>query len=495
MTSCPHYALRHVVLNRSSIHSRSKAVFPRSVALCGVVRLGEDAPIRIVLRKGAMMIGYHFELAVLSLRRNVVLTALMVVAVGVGIGTSMTMLTTLVAMSGNPIPEKSSQLFVPQIDVSGDASRHHNFNWIPRELPYRDAMVLMKAHGGVRQAAMYAVDLSVDPPQGDPFQATGRATYRDFFSMFEVPFRSGAAWGQREDDEGQNVVVLSAKLADRLFPHGDAVGRTVRLGEKDYRVIGVIRPWTPTPRFYDVTGLDAYGETEDFYLPFSTAIERQLWTSDEVGCDATALPSGWTGLLSSDCAWIEFWVELPRAAQVRAFKAYLRNYAAEQRRLGRFNWLPLVALNDVMGWMVLNRVVPNEVRVDSAIGLGFLIVCLINAIGLMLAKFSSRATELSVRRALGASRTDIFLQCVTETMVIGLSGGALGLALTAAGLSALRNLQGIASRDSALGHLISLNVEMVLITFAAAVITTICSGLYPALRASRVEPGWQLKAQ
>lgn len=449
-----------------------------------------------------MMLGHYFDLAVRSVTRNVALTALAVVAVGVGIGASMTMLTTLVAISGNPIPDKSSQLFVPQIDVDGGPSRRHAINQLPDQLTYRDAMALMKAHRGTRQAAMYSMELNVDPPQGDPFQATGRATDHDFFAMFEVPFRSGSTWGQREDDDGQSVVVLSAKLADRLFPRSEPVGRTVDLGGKEYRVVGVIRPWTPIPRFYDITYSGAYQETEDFYLPFSTAINRQLSTtgcgpscSGFRSCEATALPSDWKGLLRSECPWIQFWIELPTAAQVRDFKVFLENYAAEQRQLGRFEWLPLVALHDVMGWMVLNHVVPNEVRVDAAVGTGFLIVCLLNAVGLMLAKFSSRAGELSVRRALGASRTDIFLQCVTETMVIGLWGGALGLILTAAGLTTLRELQGVASRDSAAGHLISLNLEMVLITFAAAVITTICSGLYPALRASRVQPGWQLKAQ
>ena len=113
----------------------------------------------------------------------------------------------------------------------------------------------------------------------------------------------------------------------------------------------------------------------------------------------------------------------------------------------------------------------------------------------MLAKFSGRAVELSVRRALGASRSDLFLQCVTEAMLIGVMGGLLGLALTAAGLSALRALRGISSTESALGRLISLNPEMMVITLAVAIVTTICCGIYPALRASRVQPGWQLKAQ
>src|SRR5580704_1908109 len=70
------------------------------------------------------MLGYYFKLAVRSLRRNPVLTALMIAAVGVGIGASMTMLTNLRVMTGDPIPGKSAQLFAPQLDVWGPDSRH-----------------------------------------------------------------------------------------------------------------------------------------------------------------------------------------------------------------------------------------------------------------------------------------------------------------------------------------------------------------------------------
>lgn len=439
------------------------------------------------------MLGYYLELAIRSLRRNIVLTMLMIAAVGVGIGASMTMLTTLVALSANPIPDKSSQLFVPQIDVQGDASLHHNFNWLPRQLSYRDAMALMKVHPGTRQAAMFPVTLNVKPPQGNPFPAAGRATDGDFFAMFEVPFRSGAPWGRREDDHRDNVVVLSNRLADRLFPGADAVGKTISLGKRDYRVAGVMRPWTPTPRFYDGDA-GAFSEAEDFFVPFSTAVDRRIETND-YGCNETERSADWAGPLKSDCPWVQLWVELPRPKQIRDFKIFLQNYAAEQQRLGRFQWLPLVSLRDVMDWLAYVRVVPDEVRVNSMIAIGFLVVCLINAVGLMLAKFSSRAVELSVRRALGASRFNLFAQCVTEALLVGLLGGMLGLALTAGGLSALRGLRGISSQDSAAGRLISLNSEMVLITFTVAIVATICSGLYPAWRASRVQSGWQLKAQ
>ena len=439
------------------------------------------------------MLGYYITLGLRGLRRNVVLTALIIAAVGVGIGASMTMLTTLVAISANPIPDKSSQLFVPQIDVTGYASLHHSMLNLPRQLSYYDAMALMKVHPGIRRAAMYPVTLNVKPAQGDPFAAVGNATDGDFFAMFQVPFRSGAAWGRNEDNDRANVVVLSTRLADRLFRGADAVGKTVNLGKRDYRVTGVIGDWAPTLRFYDGNG-GAFSEGEDFFLPFSIAIDRQIETSD-YNCDATKFSTEQDGLLNWNCPWVQFWVELPTLKQVRDFKTFLQNYAAEQQRRGRFQWLPLIALRDVMDWLAYVHVVPDEVRVNSMIAIGFLAVCLINAVGLMLAKFSSRAVELSVRRALGASRTDLFLHCVAEALLIGLFGGVLGLGLTAAGLSALRSLRGISSQDSAAGRLVSLNMEMVLITFAVAIISTVCCGLYPAWRASRVQPGWQLKAQ
>jgi putative ABC transport system permease protein len=442
-----------------------------------------------------MMLRYYFALAFRSLRRNVLLTVLMTAAVGVGIGACMTTLTTLMAMSANPIPDKSSQLFIPQIDLSGYASDHYDVSSLARDFSYRDAMAFMGARLGLRQTATYPVQLTVIAPQGGRFQQLGRATYADFFAMFEVPFRSGAAWRSSEDQDRANVVVVSSRLADRLFPGREAVGRTITLGRRDYRITGVLQPWTPIPRFYDITyngTRGAFAEPEDFYLPFTLAIDRQIQTND-FGCDPMAR-AAWAAQLDSNCTWIQFWVELPDAAYVRGFTNFLRGYAVQQRQSGRLQWVPLTALHDVMDWLDLQHVVPEQTRVDSMIAGGFLLVCLINAVGLILAKFSSRAGELSVRRALGASRTDLFRQCLAETWMIGLFGGVLGLALTAAGLSALRALRGV-SAQSVTGHLTALNPQMVLITLVVSLIATVGAGLYPALHASRVQPGWQLKSQ
>ncbi len=444
------------------------------------------------------MVGYYLDLAIRSLRRNVMLTVLTVMAVGAGIGASMTMLTTLRAMSGNPIPEKSSQLFVPLIDVWGPDSRDgsSNTDWLPNTFTYRDATAFTKAHLGLRQAAMFRMNMDVSPTSGIPFQASGRATYADFFAMFNVPFHEGAPWGQKEDEGRDDVVVLGSKLAQRLFPNSGPLGRTVSLDGRDYRVIGVVRPWTPSPRFYDLFSArrSSYGDSEEFFIPFSNAIDRQLRVQGATNCNGPP-PAGWEARLNSECVWLQFWVELPTAAQVRNFSTFLQGYAAEQRQNGRFHWPPLVKLYDVMEWIERNQVLPESVRLNVLFAAGFLVVCLVNSVGLMLAKLSGRGVELGLRRALGASRADVFIQCVTESLVVGLLGGVLGLALTAGGLWGLRLLRGLSPQAGATVRLYSLDWSMVAITMLAAVAATIACAVYPALRASRVQPAWQLKAQ
>jgi putative ABC transport system permease protein len=437
------------------------------------------------------MFRYYLMLAVRSLRRNVVLTTLMIVAIGVGIGASMTSLTVLRAMAADPIPQKSSQLFTAQIDTFGPQTRYGDPTADEDLLPsltYRDAMALMRAHRAVRQAAMYPVHLDVSPADAKPFALHGRAVSAEFFSMFDVPFHAGNAWSAAEEDARASVVVLGAKLAQRLFPQGNAVGGTVTLNERDYRIVGVLGDWNPTPQFYDMNS-GGYGEAEQLFIPFSTAIDRQVPAENRSSCMSPP-PPGWLGQLNSECVWIAVWLELPTAAAAGDYRRFLYNYADEQRQLGRFHWPPVVQLPDVTTWLVRQHAITDEARVSALVACGFLLVCLINVVALMLAKFTNRSGELGIRRALGAAKSDVFLQCLMETGVVGTVGGLLGLVLTVLGLAADR-----AFVAGDLGRLAHLDAGAVALTLLLAVCATVGSGLYPTWRASGVQPALQLKAQ
>jgi putative ABC transport system permease protein len=439
------------------------------------------------------MFNYYFRLALRSLKRNVVLTALMIAAIGVGIGASMTTLTVFRAMASDPIPQKSTQLFAPQIDNWGPQKHGEvtgESDSLPEQISYTDAMGLMGAHAARRQTAMYASGLVLTPsnPELRPFQVRVRATYTDFFPMFDVPFRFGRPWNAADDEGHADVVVITRELNDKVFGGANSVGKTVNLDNHDYRVVGVVDRWDPIPRFYDLN-TDRYGKPEELFLPFTRAIDRQMMMWGNNNCSGD-IGVGWEGHLHSECVWLQFWAELPTAADAARYRSFLNNYAAEQRRTGRFHWPPHTQLHDVREWLVYQHAVLYEVRILVLVSFSFLFVCLLNAMGLMLAKLLGRAGDIGVRRALGASRAAIFAQCLIEAAVIGLAGGLLGLALTALGLLGLRSL--LSDEVNRLAHLSPIDIGIAVLL---AVVSTTIAGLYPTWRAAHVQPAWQLKAQ
>lgn len=442
------------------------------------------------------MFGYYLRLALLGLLRNPVLTTLGIVAIGIGIGASTTTLTILRAMSAAPLPAKSTQLFAPQIDnwgpVNGSGPNGaETDDRLPDELTYMDAIALMRAHAARRQAAMREMQLPLTPP--DPRQPgleiPVRATYADFFAMFDVPFRYGGPWSAAEDAAHTPRVVITRALNDRLFDDADSVGRTVRLGAEDYTVVGVIGDWAVTPRFYDL-GFNRFGASEQAFIPFSNAVEYQLdHAAVGVSCGRNTLGSGMHPLLHTECVWIQFWVQLPTATDVRHYRQFLLNYTTSQRQSGRFTWPPRIALRDVPQWLSYHHVVNSEVWLLVWVSFGFLAVCLLNAMGLLLAKFLARLSSLGVRRALGATRSAVFAQCLIEAAVMGFGGGLLGLALMRLGLASSTAL--LPETSTALTQLHG--TDMV-IGLMLAMCATVLAGLYPTWRAAQVQPISHLKA-
>lgn len=440
------------------------------------------------------MFNYYLRLALRSLRRNIVLTTLMIAAVGVGIGASMTTLTVFRAMDHDPIPQKSRQLFAVQIDNWGPDSKSivpGDSEHFQEQLSYPDATGLMNAKAAHRQAAMYRTGAALTPANPDvlPFQVQIRATYTDFFPMFQTPFVAGGPWSADDDTNHADVAVITQKLNDKLFGGGNSIGKSINLDNHEFRIVGVLGTWNPQPQFYDLNN-DQFGEGEEVYLPFTRAIDGQMPSWGNNNCSGDVGQPGWDGHLHSECVWIQFWAELPTAADAAAYRSFLNNYASDQQRSGRFHWPAHTKIQDVKEWLEYNHVVSNNFRILVVVSFSFLLVCLLNAMGLMLAKIMGRAGDIGVRRALGASRRAIFGQCLIEAGVVGLAGGLLGLVLTALGLVGLKSLL---SED--VGRLTHFSPTDIAIAIVLAVLATTLAGLYPTWRAAQVQPAWQLKAQ
>lgn len=437
------------------------------------------------------MFRYYLQLALKSLKRNPVLSTLMVLAIAIGIGACMTTLTVYSLMAADPIPEKSDRLFAVRLD-SWDPNRPWDEpNEPPPELTYRDAMALMRSDIPTQHAAMYkgAFALQPDDKSIPAYLVFARITFKDFFGLFDVPFQYGNGWDSSADTSLNQVVVLGKKANDRLFGGDNSVGKTVRLNDKAFKVIGVLADWNPTPKYYDVNN-GAFDEAEDIYLPFGIALPLQARTAGNT--------NGWKpenidtieSFLNSELVWIQFWAQLDSSEQKARYQSFLDSYVMEQKKLGRFERPLNNRLSDVNQFMSEREVVGEDNRVLVGLSFLFLAVCLINMIGLLLAKFLGRAPELALRRALGASQWQVLQLNLVEVSLIGVLGGLLGLLFAWFGLIAVRALYG-----DGYGALTSLNGSLAAQALIIAIVASILAGLYPALRVGRIAPAGLLKTQ
>jgi len=456
------------------------------------------------------MIGYDLRLAWLSMRRNPVLTTLMALAIAAGIAACTMMITSYHSSSGNPIWWKSSQLYAVTLDLkSADPKERdpgdQHWNDPPVQLTHRDAVALFDSAIPLRKVMMYKAQRTLDPgvPGMKPFSILARLTTADFFSMFDVPFRYGGGWTAATDAGPEPVAVLSKRTNDRVFAGANSVGKSIDLNGHAYRILGVLDAWLPNPKFYDLNN-GGIQTPEDVYLPFRWGETLELGSAGNLNCvqRKSLTVKSFQELLNSDCVWLQFWAELPDHDRLQRFQQFVDSYVLEQKKLGRFPRPLNNRLEDVQRWLTTNEVVAPVSRILLFLAFMFLAVCLLNTIGLMLAKFFAASPIVGLRRALGATRADILRQHLIEVMAISLAGGLFGLLLAEIGLAIEKHffvpLAGGSSNPeltTMISGLLHIDTTVVAIAVGLSLLAGLVAGLYPAWRICRVPPAIYLKTQ
>ncbi len=437
------------------------------------------------------MLAYQIRIAWLSLKRNPVLSTLLVAAIALGVAVSTAFVTVHHVYSGDPIPAKSDRLYYVEMDSWGpDRPYSQSRPEIPPEqITYRDMQGIMRSDIPTHQSGMFVAALTVHPDgEGQrPYRERARMCFSDFFPLFEVPFEFGGGWGRDADQGPEPVVVIDAATNRKLFGGGDSVGRTIRIEDRLFTVVGVLARWRPSPRFYDPhTGADQV--PEGIYLPFEFFRLFEVYTEGNLLIWDGSAGTGFSEFLTSEAVWIQMWVQLDTAEQRRAYSDFLAAYVMEQKRLGRFARPLNNRLLDVMHFLETRRVVPEEATGMLVISLLFLLVCSVNLIGILLGKFLARAPEVGVRRALGASRASVFAQHLVECEFVGVLGGVFGLGLS---VVALRLINRLLDNSGQFG----LDLTMVGAGIGLALVAGLVAGVYPAWRICRVAPAVHLKLQ
>ncbi len=294
-----------------------------------------------------------------------------------------------------------------------------------------------------------------------PEQLKGIHVSYEFFHLFGARALLGRTFTADEDrPRGGNVIVLSNGLWQRRFGSDPAiVGRTLTLGGESYVIIGVLAPgftFDPLP---------------DVYLPFQA--DPNSTNQGHFFQAAARLKPGVS-------------LNQAKAALALAGQEFKRRYPGAMDRNMTFSAEPMQQL--------LVRNVRSALYVLlAAVGCVLLIACA-NVASLLLARATGRAREIAIRSALGSGRGRIVRQLLTESVLLSVMGGVLGLVIGAIGVRALLAVNpGNIPRIGPEGAAVSLDWRVLVFTLALSVVTGILFGLFPAMQGSRTDLNVTLK--
>lgn len=435
------------------------------------------------------MWSYYLKLSWLSIRKTPILSLLMVLGIAVGIATCLTTFTVYSVISSNPLAHKNETTFAVQLDSWGADEEYHDANGLPEQLTWRDASAIFESAIPDKTVVMRKSGISMQNADmtGETTVQKLRMTTRDFWGLFDVNFVEGGPWDEEADRQGAKVVVINESLSNLLFGTDERIGQAVSLEGDLYTVVGVVSDsWHMVPKVYDLNN-GAFDSSPAAYIPIMNVKTRQFQSWGNVNGWANEKIQSYEDFLASESVWIQVWVELSSIEKKIAFENYILGYIEEQKKSGRFQRPARYALSTPEKWLEINEAVPDDSRILVVLSIAFLTVCLVNTVVILLAKFLRKSSEAGIRRALGASRKDIFTQHICEALMIGFFGGVLGLAFSWQGLAGVRVLY------EHYDQIAILSGFTLVAALSLAILTSILSGVFPAWRISHTQPASYLK--
>ena len=328
--------------------------------------------------------------------------------------------------------------------------------------------------------AAYAGPLDYDLSGNGPgSMVQGQYVSGDFFATLGVNAIVGRPLGMRDDSpSAPPAIVLSYAYWQRAFGgERSAVGRIVRLNNISTVIVGVTEA-----RFTNLTP----GNPVDFFMPFSVAdrIRSERWRHS----DRLSDPGVWWSVIVGR---LKPGVSLAQA-QTAATTMFVNETTHGPTRFLNEADAPVIKLLPAAEGLdgESSQIAPMFFLLMFAVGLILLIACA-NVAGLLLARSGTRQREMAVRLSLGASRARIMRQLFTESVLLSLVGGALGILLSLWGVNAITAL--FSSGYQAFPFVIAPDWRVLLFTIGVTFAVGILFGFAPAMRGARVDLTSSLK--
>ena len=432
---------------------------------------------------------YGIENGVRSLTRSRLLSCQIILAMAFGIAAFSSAWGALLSLTGDPLKDVGRETYHPQVDPRPldikDASGSP-----PDDLTLRDARAIFQFSPSGRRAMSSLNWLPMEPVEGQLHEKRmtmvfARGANSDFFKLFRAHFAYGSAWSSSSDNDGSEVVVISKKLNLQLFGGKNSIGNHLQLAGKLFTIIGILNDWEIVPRVYDLND-GAYAQAEDVFMPFETWLDlpqdygygpMKCWANEQADMDHNPR--------SETCTWVQLWVRL-FPSEVAQYVDLLKGYSEQQRALGRFQRSPNVKLKNADEWLVYKKVVPDAIKIQLWVAFGLLAVCLVSTSALLGVKFRGDFSELGIRRALGASKRQVFLELLSQGIVIGMLGGIGGIGL---GLAVVRIMK---SSGQDYAQFLGVSFSSALFSLIVALCSALVAAVVPAYVAANESPYKQM---
>ncbi|HVF44976.1 MAG TPA: ABC transporter permease [Pyrinomonadaceae bacterium] len=389
------------------------------------------------------------------LRKSPGFTLVAVIAVALGVGANTAIFSVVNAVLLKPLGYRDPQQLV---------LLQHNYKKLDLKATvapagyayYRDNA---KSFSDVAAFTGFAANMT---GEGEPERLSGMSVTANMFPALGWQAAQGRVFSEEENQLGRNkVIVLSDGFWRRRFAGLPVVGKNVMLNGEPYNIVGIM------PASFDLGREFGPGQTPDFWSPIAFSPEQ------------LAPDTGW------GVEYLQVLARMKPGVSVEQAQAEMDTIAADVRR-------QFLTDTEEGSWGLLltpldQFVVGGTIRTALWILLGavlfVLLIACANVANLMLARSAVRQKEIAVRAALGASRWRVMRQLLTESVLLSLVGGGLGLLLAMWGVDLLLKLNGARIPRSAE---IGLDARVMLFTLGVSVLTGVVFGLAPAFQTSDV---------
>jgi putative ABC transport system permease protein len=275
----------------------------------------------------------------------------------------------------------------------------------------------------------------------------------EYSSILRLTAARGRLLSDLDERRGARVCVIGDDLARQLFGPADPVGANLRLGSDYYEVVGVLAgDGSPAPAIGALAWRD-----------LNTAVIAPL-----------AAVVGRTVAISPNQAVDEIWLRTADGGQAETIGTVVRHTLNRLHADGAFDV--------VVPRELLAQRYRTQRTFSVVVGSVAVLALLVGGIGIMnimLTSVVERTTEIGIRRAVGATRRDVSAQFLTESLLMTLTGGAIGVVLGAGVASAITAYAGWSTYIS---------LVAVMLAFAVSIVVGVGFGLYPAVKAARLDP-------